>query len=207
VKRRLLNLLTALSLLLCVAVCVLWVRSYYRADEMLVARAGGTLWRACAGRGLVQVLASGPWPLDEPLRWRSSVPFVPGSVKVVILPEDAGKGRWGAWVRNDSSGGGRGLARLHYRADGTPVTVERWGEFSPLLTPTPPQRIAYRTVRYSSLALSLAALPALWAVAWAVRRGQRGARQDTCAPHAGTTSAPRPAAVQSAVRGRPPPRL
>ena len=28
-KRRLLNLLTALSLLLCVAVCVLWARSYY----------------------------------------------------------------------------------------------------------------------------------------------------------------------------------
>ena len=27
-NRRLLNLLTALSLLLCVAVCVLWVRSY-----------------------------------------------------------------------------------------------------------------------------------------------------------------------------------
>ena len=31
-KRRLLNLLTALSLLLCVAVCVLWVRSYWRYD-------------------------------------------------------------------------------------------------------------------------------------------------------------------------------
>jgi hypothetical protein len=32
VHRRLLNLLTALSLLLCVAVCVLWVRSYYVCD-------------------------------------------------------------------------------------------------------------------------------------------------------------------------------
>jgi 4-amino-4-deoxy-L-arabinose transferase-like glycosyltransferase len=32
VRRRLLNLLTALSLLLCVAVCVLWVRSYRVAD-------------------------------------------------------------------------------------------------------------------------------------------------------------------------------
>ena len=31
-KRRVLNLLTALSLLLCVAVCVLWVRSYRVAD-------------------------------------------------------------------------------------------------------------------------------------------------------------------------------
>ena len=32
--RRLLNLLTALSLLLCVAVCVLWVRSYWREDQL-----------------------------------------------------------------------------------------------------------------------------------------------------------------------------
>ena len=32
VRRRLLNLLTALSLLLCVATCVLWARSYWRYD-------------------------------------------------------------------------------------------------------------------------------------------------------------------------------
>jgi hypothetical protein len=33
-KRRLLNLLTALSLLLCVAACVLWVRSYWHCDSI-----------------------------------------------------------------------------------------------------------------------------------------------------------------------------
>src|SRR6185369_17978142 len=33
-KRRLLNLLTALSLLLCVAVCGLWVRGYFVADAV-----------------------------------------------------------------------------------------------------------------------------------------------------------------------------
>jgi hypothetical protein len=33
VRRRLLNLLTAGSLLLCVAVCGLWVRSYWHIDE------------------------------------------------------------------------------------------------------------------------------------------------------------------------------
>ena len=37
--KRLLNLVTALSLLLCVAVCVLWVRSYVRGD--VVSFAGG----------------------------------------------------------------------------------------------------------------------------------------------------------------------
>jgi hypothetical protein len=57
-KRRLLNLLTAVSLLLCVAACVLWVRSYWVAD--LVVRSGvagdGALlrervWGAYAERG------------------------------------------------------------------------------------------------------------------------------------------------------------
>jgi hypothetical protein len=33
-RRRLLNLLTALSLLLCVALCVLWVRSYFVTDRL-----------------------------------------------------------------------------------------------------------------------------------------------------------------------------
>ena len=33
-KVRLFNLLTALSLLLCVAVCVLWVRSYVPPDAL-----------------------------------------------------------------------------------------------------------------------------------------------------------------------------
>ena len=40
-KRRLLDLLTALSLLLCVAVCVLWVRSYQRRDIFGWVWAGG----------------------------------------------------------------------------------------------------------------------------------------------------------------------
>ena len=34
VRRRMLNLLTLLSLLLCVAVCVLWVRSYWHWDGL-----------------------------------------------------------------------------------------------------------------------------------------------------------------------------
>jgi hypothetical protein len=38
VRRRLLNILTVLSLVLCVAVCVLWVRSYFVADSR------GHLW-------------------------------------------------------------------------------------------------------------------------------------------------------------------
>jgi hypothetical protein len=42
-KRRLLNLLTMLSLLLCVAVAVLWVRSYWRNDALEFSHRGSKL--------------------------------------------------------------------------------------------------------------------------------------------------------------------
>ena len=50
-RRRLLNLLTALSLLLCVAVCVLWVRSYGGSEWATYATAGGRfcLTQSCRG--------------------------------------------------------------------------------------------------------------------------------------------------------------
>src|SRR3954454_23861034 len=43
VRRRLLNLLTMLSLLLCVAVCVLWVRSQWVTDHWWSTRPGWAL--------------------------------------------------------------------------------------------------------------------------------------------------------------------
>ena len=52
--RPLLNLLTALSLLLCVAVCVLWVRSYWYIDIVTYARTLGrevTHWEAVSSKG------------------------------------------------------------------------------------------------------------------------------------------------------------
>jgi hypothetical protein len=50
-KRRLLNLLTVLSVLLCVAVCVLWVRSYWRAEHFWLTYrdGGGDLFRTDQG--------------------------------------------------------------------------------------------------------------------------------------------------------------
>ena len=52
-NRRLLNLLTALSLLLCVAVVVLWVRSYWTADTVLLR--SERLYRATSGGGVLVV--------------------------------------------------------------------------------------------------------------------------------------------------------
>ena len=52
-KRRLLTLCSALSLLLCVAVCLLWVRSYWTTDEwfLIYRAAGGSEYiRSCRGQ-------------------------------------------------------------------------------------------------------------------------------------------------------------
>jgi hypothetical protein len=67
VRRRLLNLLTALSLLLCLAVCVLWVRSYFIEDNIF----HGTWERGdniitTKGRIVVELLSTG----HPVLRWR-----------------------------------------------------------------------------------------------------------------------------------------
>ena len=44
VRRRLLNFLTAVSLLLLVAVCVVWVRSYWVEDQVMWRRVDGARW-------------------------------------------------------------------------------------------------------------------------------------------------------------------
>ena len=60
--RRLLNVLTLLSLLLCVAVCALWLRSYRVGDWLLHTHdvRGGvghfvTEWAACSNEGRIQL--------------------------------------------------------------------------------------------------------------------------------------------------------
>jgi hypothetical protein len=53
--RRLLNLLTLLSLLLCVAVAVLWVRSCFRSDIVRFGPGSGRLYRGASGGGGVML--------------------------------------------------------------------------------------------------------------------------------------------------------
>jgi hypothetical protein len=81
-KRRVLNLLTAGSLLLCVATAVLWVRSYWRYDSVAVVdntveRDGdhGVLWRSYAAssdRGKLRLTVE-----DHEIRIRSDEPWPP----------------------------------------------------------------------------------------------------------------------------------
>src|SRR3954447_26775155 len=70
-KRRLLNLLTALSLLVCVAVCVLWVRNWKSSRQ--VNEPGR--WRAA-----MQVLPSATRPASYPARNDDIVTLVIGDL-------------------------------------------------------------------------------------------------------------------------------
>jgi hypothetical protein len=72
VRSRLLNLLMALSLLLCVAVCMLWVRSYWQADCLFFWNTRGE-WSAETSAGYLSVETSnihggdaGVWRLVTP---------------------------------------------------------------------------------------------------------------------------------------------
>jgi hypothetical protein len=71
VRRRLLNLLTGLSLLLCVAVCVLWVRSYWVQPPRVLEGfpLHGQLWRLTSNEGRFRVEA---WRRDNATAGRLS---------------------------------------------------------------------------------------------------------------------------------------
>ena len=90
--RRLLNLLTAVSLLLCVAVCVLWVRSYLVLDQVgrWSLRHTNNRWIDQSFRGVVSsdgglvVLAADDRQTMEGLRLRDeTAPAPQESVKMI----------------------------------------------------------------------------------------------------------------------------
>jgi hypothetical protein len=72
VTRRLLNVVTALSLLLCVAVCVLWVRSNRIQDCLLARSGGGRLVEVDSRRGRLGLTVLRHWPRERPSAWVSA---------------------------------------------------------------------------------------------------------------------------------------
>ena len=125
-RRRLLHLLTAFSLLLCVVVSVLWVRSYQAHDVLSWDRAdnsGGQHHR------WYRVVASGRGRIA--LSWDAEVAAVAD-----ITPEEAarptGRWQWGGWHRESPrypSPGFGGTPNLrwgfHFRWNRRPGTVRR----------------------------------------------------------------------------------
>src|SRR4051812_6555711 len=68
-KRKLFTLAAAVSLLLCLATVVLWVRSYREADELVWAKNGRDYHRALSSCGVLFWEHDGPCPYDLGLNW------------------------------------------------------------------------------------------------------------------------------------------
>src|SRR5688572_16531787 len=78
-RRRLLNLLTALSLLLSLACAAAWVRSCWFIDQLIVAR-GGVLVRVGYERGAFTAEWTGSWPgaqRIDPHLYHAPIPTLP----------------------------------------------------------------------------------------------------------------------------------
>ena len=91
-KRRLLNLLTALLLLLCVATCSLWARSYWARHEISWQKTGTAWWRAMERLETDQLAGVRPTPTSSGERaWAINLSVDHGGlviyVEVCALPE------------------------------------------------------------------------------------------------------------------------
>ena len=111
-NRRVVNLLTLVSLLLCAAACVLWVRGYWRSDLIGYAVARGDGARAaawlCSGRGGIGVVAiSAPPGRVYPVGavWRAQPPQYGGADW-----SDLANGRLGLYVAASRDTHGLGVA-------------------------------------------------------------------------------------------------
>ena len=69
-KRRLFTLCSAVSLLLCVLACTLWVRSYWRSDTLLFHARGGTVYGVGSNRGSLVAGWATELKTDQGRRWR-----------------------------------------------------------------------------------------------------------------------------------------
>jgi hypothetical protein len=145
-RRRLLNLVTALSLLLCVALCVLWARSYWRRDS-IVYNAPGELSAISSNHSSVYFERNTGWPWG-PVRgknwqWRSDTPAV------------------GSTWDSDVS---RRVVRFRFLRFA-------WAAHDP---PAEAYRLRMLIVPYWSLTLLTAILPAIWfRAAWRRRVRRR----------------------------------
>jgi hypothetical protein len=63
--RRLAQILSGVSLLLCIALVVLWIRSYWAVDHVLHSKAGGKVRMACVEEGNLWVLVRPAGPKVE----------------------------------------------------------------------------------------------------------------------------------------------
>ena len=172
--RRLFTLLSALSLLLFVAVCVLWVRSYRYADGADFARPGGLLLQTDSWRGELGVDTVVGWPAPE-AQFRSYEPpigLMPARPFIVPDTDQGDLKRWQAGVVS----GARGRARTPLRDDGSVVRLSGYSinesQYHRLSNPMPYWSIG---VPHWLLACITAYPPLVWIFRFlktSVRRGR-----------------------------------
>jgi hypothetical protein len=109
---RLLNLLTALSLLLCLAVVALWVQSLDPGQSVRAARRSGSSWNVVSQLGSLAIRYHYPSDEDRPLTW--SVREVPHPPHALVRPT-ASSG-WGIGRVRFERGTGRLF--MNYPIDG-----------------------------------------------------------------------------------------
>jgi hypothetical protein len=184
-KRRLLNLLTTLSLLLCAAVALLSVRSRGGGDQFVLT-AGGRLWWVVAGPSTLRVITAAGWPgAEHPRRVPRDMKSLNDHSPTVFWSGPLSRTEWrrfGIRVRS-------GRATTWLDAGGRPAPVASFlaahgsggaGRFS-----APLQCVKVSVPHWMALTL-LGALPLARATAAftrALRRRRRAARR--CCPDCG----------------------
>ena len=117
--RRLLNLLTVLSLLLFLAVGALRVRSALFANDWLGFTVGGRMFEFWTESDEVVVRTAGDWPVDAAAEWRSVKPHER------FVGYDLTRRGPGRWSRDRTLGGvgsvENGMASVQYAPDGVPA--------------------------------------------------------------------------------------
>src|SRR5687767_13202990 len=139
-SRYLFNGLAALSLVLCVVVCVLWVRSY-RVDDVAPVRFAGEPWQLVSVRGW---LILDNWP-------------------VVDAGMEAGKKNSELWIAESDAVRHWEYRRAAARADGRQFDEPR-PERSDQLMPYMPDYLSQRLMPHAAPATASALIPAAWLV-------------------------------------------
>jgi hypothetical protein len=162
--RRLFTFLSALSLLLSAAVCVLWVRSGTRSDHLTWTTHGGNLWVLSALGGGAEVMRVEGWRRPEPPRWSA---FGPGSPAPSLSMGDVVQTGFpvlpdarNVWRVFGVAGVENGTVHTLLGPDGLPVVWPQgvWPEGSTSWPPdSGPMRYRAAYVAYPGLAVILAA--------------------------------------------------
>ena len=167
---RLFRALVVVSLVLCIALVVIWMRSYRQFDEIRIVAQKKRLWQFSSGSGFCEVVSFAKWPYNETFSWRTRK----GSIAPTGLPVGWLGSDKECWTEGSGSFIGVyswGRLRVRYRPDGVPPEIgkpdEAWTE--PFIYSEPANYFIY-IVPYWVVVSSLIIPPFAWLVSIMIRR-------------------------------------